>query len=28
VGQIAGLGPAGYHLAVRYLVESRLSNAE
>ena len=28
VGQIAGLGPAGYHLAVRYLVAFRSANAE
>jgi 3-dehydroquinate dehydratase-2 len=28
VGQIAGLGPAGYHLAVRYLIEFQLSNSE
>jgi len=28
VGQIAGLGPAGYHLAVQYLVEFRPSNDE
>lgn len=28
VGQISGLGPAGYHLAVRYLGEWRMANGE
>ncbi len=28
VGQISGLGPAGYHLAVRYLKEWRMANGE